>query len=797
MNTNFCRKIFGVAALLWAVASCSDGKPKNLALSQNWTYRAFGQSVDLFFANSANAPGQDGINNAWINPTWDYMDASYVQTPADIASSLKADASMRIKAEDVVVVESRGGKIAAGHDGMTFFYTKLPTNKNYIMHATMTITAAGPHPNNVGTRGRPVTSFQQQGGGGMIARDVVSPQRQEPPQDGMEELPAVSNFSAAGFLGGRIVDGAERFVNGGAIFRDGQDSLLGNVGVGRQGKQPAQLLIGVPYQYTLERTDEGYFVTITDLSLPQAGILVERTWAGDHDLTSRVNAKEMFWGIGMMREGRIVVKNIDIFETGKNTAAATPVPAPRSPATLLVKSHNYSTTSDYTLALFSNRNATANISHNGVAIAPYNLVATEELYLPYSLVAGDNQFDVVYQTEGEEPITQNITVVYNPSGISGAAIYASPSGNGVGTQANPAKLQDAINLLQPGQTLYLLNGRYPEPLRIEPSNGGLPNLPKTVTALNPSEVWINTNIVILGNYWHFKDLLVGGTETERITVPGGTTGDAVVNILGNYNTIERVIAEYGTGTGINIGNTGIFKEFFPKHNRILNSEARYNEDPAGNNADGFGAKRVGPGNYFYGSIAHHNVDDGWDLFNPIDAGSSEPVVTENSISYNNGRNGFKLGGESQPAHHITRNSLAFGNGMAGFSDNFNPGRLVVENNTSIDSGDQNFLFRDNSIHKPENSLLNNISWRSNTSVGKDDYISGSVANTALFRNGSAIIGSHTVSASDFVSITPPAFYTRDAAGEIIWGDFMRLSPSSPLRTMASNGGALGPAPLAN
>jgi hypothetical protein len=40
-----------------------------------------------------------------------------------------------------------------------------------------------------------------------------------------------------------------------------------------------------------------------------------------------------------------------------------------------------------------------------------------------------------------------------------------------------------------------------------------------------------------------------------------------------------------------------------------------------------------------------------------------------------------------------KNSLAFQNNMDGFTDNFNPGSLVLENNVSIDNKRFNFLFR--------------------------------------------------------------------------------------------------------
>ena len=69
------------------------------------------------------------------------------------------------------------------------------------------------------------------------------------------------------------------------------------------------------------------------------------------------------------------------------------------------------------------------------------------------------------------------------------------------------------------------------------------------------------------------------------------------------------------------------------------------------------------------------------------------VVIENSVAENNISNGFKLGGEGQPVAHEIRNSKATGNHLDGFTDNFNPGALVVTNNLAVDNLRFNFIFR--------------------------------------------------------------------------------------------------------
>lgn len=103
--------------------------------------------------------------------------------------------------------------------------------------------------------------------------------------------------------------------------------------------------------------------------------------------------------------------------------------------------------------------------------------------------------------------------------------------------------------------------------------------------------------------------------------------------------------------------------------------------------------RVGEGNRLENCYSHDNVDDGFDLFNKIEDGANGVVVIENSIARNNTSNGFKLGGEGQPVAHEVHNSKAIGNHLDGFTDNFNPGALVVANNVAVDNLRFNFIFR--------------------------------------------------------------------------------------------------------
>jgi hypothetical protein len=265
-------------------------------------------------------------------------------------------------------------------------------------------------------------------------------------------------------------------------------------------------------------------------------------------------------------------------------------------------------------------------------------------------------------------------------------------------------------------------------------------------------------------------LIAGGTSSSRLN---GTP----VSVNGDYNTIEWVTAQWATGSGFNSGGSGTSNLSWPKYNRYINCTAFENKDAAGQDSDGFAAKRVGPGNEYIGCVAYDNADDGWDFFNWVDSGPSMPILIENSIAYNHPANGFKMGGETQPVNHIIRNSIAYNNTMAGYSDNFNPGHILVENCVSIDNGTQNFMFRNNPIIPPTHEIKDSVSYRTaaKRAQGQADAITGTIVNSFITdANGVSTRGGTSLNDSDFYSVDPADAYTRDASGNLIRGNFGKL-----------------------
>ncbi|MFE1350246.1 silent information regulator protein Sir2, partial [Streptomyces sp. NPDC058757] len=181
---------------------------------------------------------------------------------------------------------------------------------------------------------------------------------------------------------------------------------------------------------------------------------------------------------------------------------------------------------------------------------------------------------------------------------------------------------------------------------------------------------------------------------------------------------------------------------WPARNLMVSVESHDNADAAGENADGFAAKlTTGPGNVFRYAVAHHNIDDGWDLYTKPDTGPIDPVTVEYSLAYTNGtlsdgtvnangdRNGYKLGGESIAVDHVVRRSIAYRNGKHGFTYNSNPGSLKVSENVSVDNAQRNYTFEAGT-----SVFRGNTSCRS-TSGGTNDKLVGDVDASNQFWSG--------------------------------------------------------------
>ncbi len=289
----------------------------------------------------------------------------------------------------------------------------------------------------------------------------------------------------------------------------------------------------------------------------------------------------------------------------------------------------------------------------------------------------------------------------SPSGLTTGDIYTAPDGepDRHGTEKEPVDLQTALNSARSGQRIILMDGIYKpaQPYMITRKMDGahpvsvLPQHDKQAV-LDGSAMEKDLPIIILrGENWRLHGLIVQNSPSAGIF------------ICGNHNTAERCETRKNRDTGLLIcAFPGAPEQDRPAYNEILCCDSHDNCDPDRNNADGFGAKlSVGEGNRFSECIAHHNIDDGFDLYTKSIIGPISPVLIENCIAYENGHlsdqeiitnmggNGFKLGGENQPVPHIVKNCTAYNNYGVGFTSNSNPAG-IYEHLFSWGNGDNPF-----------------------------------------------------------------------------------------------------------
>jgi len=199
-------------------------------------------------------------------------------------------------------------------------------------------------------------------------------------------------------------------------------------------------------------------------------------------------------------------------------------------------------------------------------------------------------------------------------------------------------------------------------------------------------------------------LLASGTSSSKINLTGGTlncsgmpSGSWGVKVNGSYWNITNITIKNAPSCGIvfqtggfnytnNLtatanGDTGIQIYNGGHDDNITYSTSSENYDAAtgGENADGFTCKLSGgANNRFDHCTAHHNSDDGWDLY-----GQPYTVTITNCTSSNNGYgsagdgNGFKLGSAGQSVPHTVTNCTATNNLAWGYDGNGNTGHITI------------------------------------------------------------------------------------------------------------------------
>lgn len=725
----------------------------SVAFAQEWKVAAFGQSTDLNFSSLID-PAKVGRNNAWIAGSKDFLiPGKAYPLPSDF------------------IIESRGGKIANSHDGMTVFYTSVPVNQTFLFEADLTLEQIGPEVDG--------KSPAAQEAAGLFVRDIIGTPRQEPQSAGFEEFPQASNVLMNAFVTQNKKN--DNLVQITSILREGVKNSWGNEGISIK-KQAIVKNINFTektnIRMTIERTANQFILTTVDSDSKE-----KKSWSIDDyaGFMNQQDSESISLGFFASRNAKLEVKNAH-FQPGTATVDYAKL-APAKAHTgkkivpeLLLSSGTKVVGNTTTLQLLANQAGSITLEGSD---QKKTVQGGELVQFPVTLNPGSNTFTVNYLVNGVETQQKiNVeSVSSNIANLSEIYVCTDCKTDAQGTKADPVDLKTAITFLAPGGQIYLNDGQY-DGLMLAREVSGLPGQLKTIVAVNKHKaVFVNTTFNLNASYWHLKDIVFDGNVDNTQNKP------AYLRVSGSHNVVERVIARNNDDTGIAITAKDKNRQLWPAHNLILDSDSYNNLDLSGINADGFAAKLgVGPGNVFRGCISHNNADDGWDFFNKIEDGPNAPVTIENSIAYANGLpfskpdilkgsigNGFKIGGEGQPVNHKIINSVAFNNNMDGFTDNFNTGSLIIENNIAINNARYNYILRSNPYTiASQITFKNNYSIRDNWEGKIKDYFGEQVVAT----------DNKTLTSKEAGGIPKDIVISRDENGKIIYPDFLlKLNPN--------------------
>ncbi|MDI5938159.1 MULTISPECIES: right-handed parallel beta-helix repeat-containing protein [unclassified Micromonospora] len=351
------------------------------------------------------------------------------------------------------------------------------------------------------------------------------------------------------------------------------------------------------------------------------------------------------------------------------------------------------------------------------------------------------------------------------------ALYVATNGDdgNPGTLAAPLRsIQRAVDLAQPGHTIYLRGGTYAPSTNLQLLKNGTSSQPITMRNYGTERV------VIDGENMPHTPAPVGGSipraERGAIHIEGDwwrlvgleiVHGPYAVFALDVNNTVfDRLVTRDNYESGIQIQGAS-------SNNRVVNLDSYGNRDPRknGESADGLAIKEgSGTGNVVRGARLWNNSDDGLDFWM-----FESPILLENSLAWGNGfnrwnlpdytgdGNGFKLGGNGVAANHTVRNSMAWGNAVGGFIDNNNPGRHAIDHCTAWNNPGAGFDFS-----RSSSTLTKNLAVANGTAASLGSTSTGS-------GNSWNIGGTWSLASTDPGTITGP----RTADGSIPSSTFLR------------------------
>lgn len=490
------------------------------------------------------------------------------------------------------------------------------------------------------------------------------------------------------------------------------------------------------FHMSIQRNNTGYFVSYTDA---EGNTTTKKYY--DTKALDQLDQENVYVGFFASRTCKITCSNISL----KTIDPKNDAPAEKQPTTDVTPLYQFVSadtcnSAAYTLQFAANADGSVAIKdQNGTEVANTAVKANEVVNVPVTLTDGTNKYTAVMTPDANympgknkkmasydaQTVEKTVTYKALKSVYTDNYIFAGAEGktSGDGSRENPVDVYTAVKYAQPGQKIVLLSGTYnlTSTLTIQRGTDGTDDAKIYMVADSQSSERPILNfggncegLVVAGNNWYFSGFDVTGSQN----------GKDGIRLCGSHDTFDSVNAYKNGNTGLQISRytgTDTTKESWPHDNLILNCTSHENADAGYEDADGFAAKlTVGDNNVFDGCVSYNNADDGWDLFAKPETGSIGAVTIQNCVAFANGYgvdgtnegngNGFKLGGSSLSGKHILRNCVSFDNKSKGIDSNSCPDINVI-NCTSYNNGLPNVALYTNDAANTDFSATGVLSYR--------------------------------------------------------------------------------------
>ena len=458
-------KLTAVRVLPAAVSEAATITAKATAEAQQvWAFSAFGQGVS---SDEKNA-GYEGSANDGKVTLWN--------------------------------LNSKGKIVPASTDGLSFYYTAIPSNMNFTLSATVTVDEW--------------TLTNGQEGFGLMAADRVG-------KNGDSSVFWNNSYMAS-------VTKVEYYVNadgsmaldtikqGGTTAPEGSVKATMKLGIGSQektGVTKANLskleandtatvnnefsskmttlessgvtgnLIGnatkdvtgtvenplTTFKMSIQKNNTGYFVSYTN----EAGETVTKKYY-DTKALEQLDEDNVYVGFFASRTAKISVTDINLTTVSpENDVAKEEQPVTTVAPSYKVTSASVSNSESYKLSYVANADGHVVVTAaDGMVIADEDVTAGQKYVWETTLTLGENTFTVTMTpVEGYRPSEFEVLDSYEASTFTykvtynkfdGDVIYVGPdaASDGVGTKENPIDIYTAVKYVSPGQKIVLLSGTY-------------------------------------------------------------------------------------------------------------------------------------------------------------------------------------------------------------------------------------------------------------------------------------------------------------------------------------------------